>query len=148
MGSDLHRHPSGYLTHRGKQRQAAPPVGNCLISDGDSARSDQPLSQRFVRGQMQIREQNLSLTQQRHFSWLRLLDLDDQFRGAEHLCGAAEDVGTCRFVCCVIEADLGARSRLDDHFMSVVHEFAHNPGDQADPILMGFHLLRDADQHR
>src|SRR6516165_11297402 len=92
MGSDLHRHPSGYLTHRGKQRQAATPVGDCLISDSDSARSDQPLSQRFVRSQMQIREQNLSLTQQRHFSRLRLLDLNDQFRGAEHLFGAAEDV--------------------------------------------------------
>jgi len=30
----------------------------------------------------------------------------------------------------------------------VVDEFAHIPRDESNAILMGFHLFRDADQHR
>src|SRR6516225_2111122 len=79
---------------------------------------------------------------------LRLLDLDDQLSGGEYRRGITEDAGACRRIGGVIEADFAARSRLDDHLVPMVDELSHIPRNEPDPIFVGLHLFRNADQHR
>ena len=78
---------------------------------------------------------------------LRLLDLDDQFGGREHLGGARRDPGPGRLVGGVLEADAGPRTGLDDDLVPVMHDFPNTAGGQADAVFVGLHLLRDTDQH-
>ena len=91
--ADLHRHAPGDLAHRRQQRQTAALVGDGLVSDRDRARAQQPLGQLAIGGEMQIGEQDLVLAQQRDLVGLRLLDLDDQLGGREHIGRAGHDLG-------------------------------------------------------
>jgi hypothetical protein len=96
---------------------------------------------------VQIGEQDLPSTQRGDFVRLRLLDLDDQFGGGEHLRGARQDACADSLIGCVVKANATPCLRLDDHLMAVMYELADTAGRQADAVLVRLHLLRDTDQH-
>ena len=100
-----------------------------------------------IGGEMQIGEQHLVLSQHGALVQLRLFDLDDQVRGLEHLLGLRHDFCAGRLVIRIGHADTGSGIGFDDHFVTVMHEFAHTRRHHADAVFQNLDFLRYADLH-
>jgi len=143
MRADLHRHPSGHLAHRRQQRQRAGAIGHRLISDAGGARLHQPLGLFGVGSKVQIGEQHLSAAQAGDLLRLRLLHLHDHL-GGEHI---DRDLRPRGAIGVVGKADSCAGTRLDQHRVTMGHEFPHTSRGQAHAVFVGLDLLGDADAH-
>ena len=93
MRAGLDRHAAGDLAHGRQQRQAAARARHRLVGDGRDARGHQGLGLLGVGGEVQVGEERLALAQHGAFGGLRLLHLDDQVGGGEHLGGRGQHLG-------------------------------------------------------
>ena len=147
VGAGLDRHAAGDRAHRREQRQAAAGVGHGLVGDRDAARRQQVRGLLGVGSEMQVGEQDLARAQTRPLLALRLLDLDDQLGGGEHLLGIVRDARPGALVHDVDQADGVACVGFDQDLMAVLGQLAHRCRGQADPVFVGLDFLRYADPH-
>ncbi|MCY1364045.1 hypothetical protein D9M69_508340 [compost metagenome] len=143
----LDRHPPGHLGHRRQQRQAAEHVGDRLVGDAGGAAGQQLVGLRPVGGQVQVGEQGLPGAQPGALLGLRLLDLDDQLGGGEHLGGIGGDPRAGGLVVGVAEADGGAGLGLHPELVAEAAEFGHRRRGEADAVFVDFDFPGDTDAH-
>ncbi len=96
---------------------------------------------------MQIGEEHLIGAQARALLQLRLLDLDDQLRIAEHLGRIGGDTRPRLAVILVATADAGPRAALHEQGMAGCTQLAHRRRNEADPVLVDLDFPRYADAH-
>jgi hypothetical protein len=78
----------------------------------------------------------------------RLLDLDDQVGGAEHVVGARHELRTRARVLVVAEPGPLARAGLHDHLVAAVHQLDDAVGGEGHPLLVVLDLAWHPDDER
>ncbi len=96
---------------------------------------------------MQVREQELVLSQHLALGQLRFLDLDDHLRSIENFFGRAHNFGAGLFVIGIVHADAETGVGLDENFVAIVHEFVNTGRRHADAKLERFYFFWYSDSH-
>jgi len=122
-------------------------VGDRLVRDGGDAGVEQRPCQAWLRREVQVGEQHLSLAEHRDLLLLRLLDLQDEIGAPEHRRGVRDDDGAGGLVGRVVDAAPKTRPFLHEDRMSGLDERANPGGDQADPVLVVLDFPGNSDLH-
>src|SRR3979409_2522048 len=96
---------------------------------------------------MQVGKQYLSRSKHLALGSLRLLDLDDHLRLAEHLGRGGDDTGAGVAIRIVVHADALACARLDNQLMSVRMQLTRASRSESDPMLEDFDFFGNANAH-
>jgi hypothetical protein len=115
----LDRHPARDLAHRGEERQTASLIGHGLVGDACRARADERVGLGPVGREVEISEQDVIRPQQVVLDRLRFLDLDDQLGVFVDARRVGQDLRPGGAVAAIVEVDLDARPRLDEHAVTV-----------------------------
>ena len=138
--------PAGDLAHRREQRQRAGGGLDGLVRDAGGTAVDEGVGQLLARGQVQVREEDEVVAEQRVLGGKWLLDLEDELRSCPDLGGGGEP-GADRLVRGVGERAPLARPALDENLVAVADELPCARGCERDPVLVGLDLGDDADLH-
>ena len=122
-------------------------AGDGFIGDAHRTRLHQVARLLGIGCEVQIGIEDLAFAQHRALDRLRLLDLHDHFAGRENFFGAVDDLGARLDIEAVVRADAFARAGLDQHAVTVRHQFAGALGRQADAIFVILDFLGGADDH-
>ena len=112
------------------------------------ARVHELLRQIWVGRQVQVGEEDVVRTEPCHLVRLRFLDLDYQLGFAEGGVGVGHDRRPLAGIVCVAEGRPLPRSRLNEHRVAAVGEFASAGRRQGHPVLVRFRFCRDPYSHR
>lgn len=122
-------------------------ISHSFVGDGGTARFDERLSLLRVRGQMQIREENLVLSQLRPFGRLRFLDLYDHFARCEYLTSGAHNCCASLAVILIGCANPRTGIGLDQYATASGHVLTDGPRRQAHAIFVRLDFPGNTDLH-
>ena len=143
LRGDLARH----LAHRREQREPAAGVLDGLVGDAGRAGVHEPLGQPGVGREVQVGEERVAGLEQRHLGRLRLLDLDDHVRRAEHGGRVGQDLRALGDVVGVGDGRALSGTGLDHDLVAVLDQLAHAGGRERDAVLVRLDLGGNADLH-
>ena len=147
MGADLDRHPAGNFTHRREKREDAALELHRFVADGLHQVAHQRTSQRFVRGKVQVGEEELIRPQQFVLARDRFLDFDDHVGASVDRVRGRHEFRTRRAVLCVRETTPLASAAFDQDSVSPGGVFASARGGNSDAKLVILDLFGHAYQH-
>ena len=136
-----------HLGHRGKKWQGTVAVSNRLICNGRGIGVNKRLSQRAVRGKVQVGKDGKVRTQVLVLRLERLLDLQQQFRLCPSILRGANDAGTGGLVLGIREGCAFTSTGLNEDLMAVVNEGLRAARGKSHAILVIHDFFRHDNTH-
>ena len=102
---------------------------------------------RRIRGQVQVREQQLPFAQHLAFADLRFLDLHDHVGGGKHLRSRIGNLRADRGIICVGKTSIGSCAGFNEHFMAMGHGLPRGVWGHPDPKFLRFDFFGTSDLH-
>ena len=145
--ADLRCKASSNLGHGCQKRQTAPFIRHGLVGDTGCPAFDQVSGLLRVRREVQVGEQNLTLTQHLALDRLRFLHFDDHVAHGKDLFGRIRNSTACLDVVLIGKSGAQSRARLNDNVMAVPHGFAGRGWRDSHTKFLWFDFLRTSDFH-
>ncbi|MNY19069.1 hypothetical protein D3C86_1524850 [compost metagenome] len=146
LGTELHGHASGHFTHGSEQRKC-PSVHNRFISDGEDAFVFQRGSQRRLRCQVQVSEEDQTWTEVAVFAFERLFDLHDHLCGSPYSGGFSNQLSTGCSILFIQESAACSGSGFHQHFMSIGYQTYDSCRCNGDTVFVIFNFLGYSNNH-
>src|SRR5690606_5756851 len=134
--------------HGGEQGQTGIGELGGLVADPDDVPLPELRSEFRVRGQMEVREQDLTGSQHLDLVGSGLFDLQNQLGLAEHVFDAGDDPRALTLVPGIVDAGAGPCVLFHQNGVPSVDEFPHSDWSHGYPLLGGLGLSRHSDDHR
>ena len=121
---------------------------NRLVGQTDGLAPNHRLCQFFLTGEMEISEEQLSLSYQLIFGFDGFLHLDNHLRLAIHSLDSGQDSGSSSDIIIIAEAAAVARSMLHTHLMAPSGQFCHTRRCHAHAVLIVLDFFWDSYFHK
>ena len=148
LGSHLGSHATGDLTHGEEQGQRAVRPADGLVGDAFDTGIEEGAGEARRGRQMEIGEEDETLTQERVLGRLRLLDLHQEVDSRGDLRRRVEEGRPGRLVLRVREAGAKASAPLNQHRVTGLGEGGRARGGESHAVLLHLGLSDRADLHR
>ena len=147
LGAFLHRHAAGDLGHGGEEGKLAGGQLHRLIGDGDGLGREERLGELLVGGEVEVREEDLTLPDLGPLGTDGLLHLHDHLGAGPDLVGRGHDLAAGGLVEVVGEATAEPGVGLDDDLVTGTGKGFRAGRGERDAVFVGLDLFGYADEH-